>query len=151
MEETSRRGILGRHRSCDLERIDILSDPIDCNHPSRNTSSLLYSVSCKTEDWRSLRRKKYTCHIDFHQRSHYVTIGKSNWVRKLFNNQKEKLLRQPEGEVVRQTKSTQPNQNPIPDRSGRLDNMQDERKTSFSQEINVISFSEEFISLERTG
>ena len=42
----SRRGILGRHRSCDSERIDILSDSIECNHPSRNTSSLLCSKSC---------------------------------------------------------------------------------------------------------
>ena len=48
-------------------------------------------------------------------------------------------VRQPEGEVVRQTKffqSTQPTPNPIGDRSGQLDDMQDERNTSFSQEIN---------------
>ena len=37
---------IGRHRSCDWKRIDILSDSIECNHPSRNTSSLLYSKSC---------------------------------------------------------------------------------------------------------
>ena len=37
---------LGRYQSCDSERIDILSDSIECNHPSRNTSSLLYSKSC---------------------------------------------------------------------------------------------------------
>ena len=36
------------------KRIDILSDSIECNHPSRNTSSLLYSKSCEIEDWRSL-------------------------------------------------------------------------------------------------
>ena len=28
------------------KRTDILSDSIECNHPSRNTSSLLYSKSC---------------------------------------------------------------------------------------------------------
>ena len=33
MEETSRRGIFGRHRSCDYERIHIPSDSIECNHP----------------------------------------------------------------------------------------------------------------------
>ena len=33
---------------------DILSDSIECNHPPRNTSSLLYSKSCEIEDWRSL-------------------------------------------------------------------------------------------------
>ena len=48
------RGILGRHQSCDSERIDILSDSIECNYPSRNTSSLLYSKSCQIENWRSL-------------------------------------------------------------------------------------------------
>ena len=36
------------------KRIDILSDSIECNHPSRNTSSLLHSKSCDIEDWRSL-------------------------------------------------------------------------------------------------
>ena len=53
-----------------------------------------------------------------------------------------KIVRQPEGEVVRQTKfiqSTQPTPNPIRDRSGRLDEMQDGRKTSRSQEISVNS------------
>ena len=38
MEETSKRG--------DSERIESLSDSIEGNHPSRNTSSLLYSKSC---------------------------------------------------------------------------------------------------------
>ena len=63
-------------------------------------------------------------------------------------------VRQPEGEVVRQTKffqSTQPTPNPIRDRSGRPDDMQDERKTSRSQEINVYSFNEELSSSDRTG
>ena len=55
MEETSRRGILGWYWSCDSKRIDILSDSIECNHPSRNCSSFLYSKSCQIEDWRSLK------------------------------------------------------------------------------------------------
>ena len=33
--------------------IDVLSDTIECNNPSRNTSSLLNSKSCEIEDWRS--------------------------------------------------------------------------------------------------
>ena len=37
---------LGRHQSCSEQRINILSDSIECNHPSRDTSSLLYSESC---------------------------------------------------------------------------------------------------------
>ena len=47
--------------------------------------------------------RKHTCHLDLHQRSHYVTIGQRNWVRKLFNNQKEKLF-------DKQRFSNQPNQ-----------------------------------------
>ena len=53
------------------------------------------------------------------------------------------VARQPEGEVARLAKifqPTQPTPNPIRDRSGRFDNMQDGRNTSRSQEINVNSF-----------
>ena len=44
----------------DSKRIDILSDSIECNHPSRNTSCLLYSKSYEIEDWRSLT---YEIHV----------------------------------------------------------------------------------------
>ena len=54
LEETSRRGILGRCWSCDSKRIDILSNSIESDHPSRNTFSLLHSKSCQIENWRSL-------------------------------------------------------------------------------------------------
>ena len=46
MEEPSRPSILGWHQSCYYERIEILSDSIECNHSSRNTPSLLYPESC---------------------------------------------------------------------------------------------------------
>ena len=62
--------------------------------------------------------------------------------------------RQPEREVARQARSSQPTQptpNPIHERSGRLDNMQDERNTYGSQKINVNYFCEELSSSERTG
>ena len=45
-KKTSGRSISGRHQSCYRERIEVLSDEIECNHPSRKTSSLLYSESC---------------------------------------------------------------------------------------------------------
>ena len=64
------------------------------------------------------------------------------------------IARQPEGEAVRQTKffqSTQLIPNPIRDRSGRPDEMQDERKTSRSQEISVNFFYENLSSSDRTG
>ena len=80
------------------------------------------------------------------------------WTRKLgskvVRQPEGEAARQPEGEVGRQTKffqSTQPPPNPIRDRSGRPDDMQDERNTSFSQEINVNSFNEELSSSDRTG
>ena len=50
----SRRGILGRYWSCDQRRINILSDTIECNYSSRDTSSLFHSKSWKIENWRSL-------------------------------------------------------------------------------------------------
>ena len=64
------------------------------------------------------------------------------------------VARQPEGEVARQAIFFQPAQpipNPIRERSGRPDNMQDGRNTSRSQEINVNSFCEELSSSDRTG
>ena len=67
---------------------------------------------------------------------------------------RRETARQPEGEVVRKSKffqSIQPTPNPIRDRSGRLDDIQHERNTSFSQEINVNSFNEELSSPDRAG
>ena len=57
MEETSEHGFLGRHQSCSEERIEVLSDSIERNHSSRNTSSLLYSESCSDVNWRSHLRE----------------------------------------------------------------------------------------------
>ena len=53
MEEASRRGILVWYWSCDQTSNKILSDKIECNYSSRDTSSLLHSKSCKIENWRS--------------------------------------------------------------------------------------------------
>ena len=76
---------------------------------------------------------------------------KYEWKRELGSE----VARQPEGEVARQAKSSQPTPptpNPIRERSGRPDdNMQDGRNTCRSQEIDVNSFCEEPSSSERTG
>ena len=70
------------------------------------------------------------------------------------------VARQPEGEVARQAKFFQPTQpilNPIRDGSGQpgitqdVTVVQDERKTSRSQEISVNSFNEELCSSDRSG
>ena len=89
---------------------------------------------------------------------------KHEWTRELgskVDRQPEgEVTRQPEGEVARQAKFFQPTQlipNPIRDRSGRpgithdVISVQDERKTSRSQEISVNSFNEELSSSDRTG
>ena len=88
---------------------------------------------------------------------------KHEWKRELFSEvarqpegevarQAEgEVARRPEGEVARQAKSSQPTQptpNPIRERSGQPDNMQDERQTSPSQEIDVYSFREQPSSSE---
>ena len=75
---------------------------------------------------------------------------KHEWTRELGS----KVARQPEGEVARQAKFSnqpQPTPNPIRDRSGRHDDMQDGRNTSRSQEITVNSCCEELSSSDRTG
>ena len=79
-----------------------------------------------------------------------------DWTKELGS----KVAREPEGEVTRQAKFFQPTQpipNQIRDRSGRpgithdVIRVQDERKTSRSQEISVNSFNEELCSSDRTG
>ena len=61
---------------------------------------------------------------------------KHDWMKELGSE----VARQPEGEVARQAEGsqpTQPNPNPNHDRTGRLDDMQDGRNTSRSQEIDT--------------
>ena len=74
------------------ERIQVLSDSIECNHPSRNTPSLLYPESCSDGKWRNHIRKKYMNHLDRLRRFPWEMIGWRNWVQKLLDKQKEKLL-----------------------------------------------------------
>ena len=125
-----------------LKRIELLSDAIECNRSSRNTSSVLHSKSCYTEDWRSPFRK--SIHVTSTSTKDLITprMDKEIGFESCSTTCEGETVRQPEGEVLRQTKffqSTQPTPNPIRDRSGRLDRMQDGRKTSRSQEIDVNS------------
>ena len=103
--------------------------------------------------------KKHTCHLDLHQRSHYVTFGQELG-SKVDRQPEGEVARQPGGEVARLAQFFQPTQlipNPIRDRSGRphithdVISVQDERKTSRSQGISVNSFNEEPSSSDRTG
>ena len=54
MEETSRYGILGRYWSWNQRRINVLSNKIERNYSSRNTSSPLHCKSWKIEKWRKI-------------------------------------------------------------------------------------------------
>ena len=97
--------------------------------------------------------RNHTCLLDLRQRSHYVTItigpdGKFHWVLQWINNQKKKFFRQSFGEVqrVKLSKPTQSKPNPICDRLGKLEDMQDvfvvKGETSRSHEINEKGFHE---------
>ena len=70
-------------------------------------------------------------------------MEKENWVQTTLNDQKL-------GSYLEVFQSNQPTLNPIRERSGRTDNMQDGRNTYRSQEINGNSFCEELSSSERT-
>ena len=129
------------------ERIDILSDSIKCNHFSRNTSSILYSESCQDGNWRSLIRKSIP-------RPPPKISLKHEWKRELGS---EHAQRSEAGQLYRSFQSNQPILNPIRERTMRpvithdVVTVQDERKTSRSQEIDVNSVREEPGSSEQTG
>ena len=81
---------------------------------------------------------------------------KHDWKRELGSEHAQR----PEGQVVQQSRSFQSNQpipNPSRDRSvqpvvgAHARTVQDGRKTSLSQEIDVNSFHEETVSLDRSG
>ena len=80
--------------------------------------------------------------------------SKHEWKRELGSDHGQ---RAESGQLPRSFQSNQPTLNPIRERSERLDitheviGVQDERKTSRSQEIDVNSFFEEPSSSERTG
>ena len=108
MEETSRRSFLGRHQSCYCEKIEILSDSIECNHPSRNTSSLLYSE--KLLGWKL--EKSYARKVYMSPRPPPKISLKHDWKRELGSEGAQR----PAGPVVQQFKSSQSNQpTPSPD------------------------------------
>ena len=93
--------------------------------------------------------RKHTCHLDLHQRSRYVTIGHKNWVQKLLDSHKKKLL-------DKQNSSNQPNQSQnqsVIDQGNLITNTKCVVKgeTSRSQEIREKSSHEELCSSDRSG
>ena len=151
MEETSKHGVLGRHQPCSQERIEVLSDSIECNHSPRNTSSLLYPESCSVGNWRSHIRE-FLRHLGSLQRSPL----KHDWMKELGSE----VAQRPDGQDVQQFKSSQLNQpNPDPDHDrteqpvvgGDPRTAPGGRKTSRSQEIETRYFHEEAVQHDRTG
>ena len=123
---------------------------------------LIVPESCSDGNWRSHIRKSIHVTSVSHQRSLWNTIGTDNWVQNMLNDQKDKLCNH-----LEVFHSSQPIPNPSRDRSEqpvvRTDRsgqpvvgsdtrtVQDGRKTSRSQEIDVKYFHEVFVSSERSG
>ena len=104
MEETSEYGVLGRHQSCSEERI---SNTIERYHSSRNTPSLLFPKVVRMETGEVIYEKVYAS-----PRPPPKISLKHDWMKEFCSE----VARQPDGEVVQQSKSSQSSQpNPNPD------------------------------------
>ena len=125
MEETSRRGILGRHQSCDSERF----------YRTRSNAIILQGILpaycipkvVRLKTGEVLYEKAYMS-----PRLPPKILLRHDWTKELSSKvdrqQEGEVARQPEGEVARQAKFFQPTQpipNPSRDRSGPLGITQD--------------------------
>ena len=145
MEETSGRSILGRHQSCYEERIEVLADSIERHHPSRNTFSAYCSPNVVRMETGEVTYKKE----NMSPRPPPKIYLKHDWKRELDSE----VVRQPVGEVVQQSKSSQSSQpNPDPDHD-RTEKpvVCPQRGASRFQEIKTRSFREEAVKHDRTG
>ena len=115
MEKTSEYGVLGPDQSCwSEERIEVLSDSIERDHSSQNTSKLI--VFRKLLGWKldTSYTKKFL----------HVTSASSKDLPETWLDERElgsEDAQRPEGQVVQQFKSSQSNQpspNPDHDRMG---------------------------------
>ena len=150
---------VGRYESCNSERIDILSNSIECNCPARTLTACCIPNVVRLNSEDVLYEKAYMS-----PRPPPKISLRHDWTKelgsKVVQQPEGEVTRQQEGEVARQAKFFQPTQ-PIPnsilDRSGQLGItqdvivVQDERKTSRSQQISVNSFDEELCSSDRSG
>ena len=85
-----KHGVLGRFQTCSKERIEVLSDAIERNHPSRNTPNLLYPESCSDGNCRNHIRKSI-CVTSTSSKDFLETwLDEGNWVQKLLDKQKAK-------------------------------------------------------------
>ena len=109
MEETSKHGLLGRHKSCYEERIEVLSNTIDRHHSSQNTP---IPKVVRMETGEVIYEKVYAS-----PRPRPKISLKHDWMKELGSEHAQR----PDGQVVQQSKSPQSNQpipNPDHDRTG---------------------------------
>ena len=64
VEKAPRYGVLGRYLACSTERIEVLSNKIERNHPLRYTPSFLYLESNFDEIWKKVFTRRLLCHLD---------------------------------------------------------------------------------------
>ena len=58
VEETSKHCVLGRYTVCSTERIEVLSDAIERNHPLRHPPRSLYPEGYHDGNWRNHLRER---------------------------------------------------------------------------------------------
>ena len=82
-EDSSSKYSLDRRQTCSEERIEVLSNTIECSHSSQHIASR------KLYGWKLEKSYTQKCmrHLGLLQRSQWNTNGQKNWVRKLINNQ----------------------------------------------------------------
>ena len=148
MEETSRRSMLGWHQSCSWEKLT--------NYQTRSNALLVQETLPASCNPKVVRKKTGEVFYEKVYMSFWPPPKipfKQDWKRDLGS---EDAQRSKDGQLSRSFQSNQPTLNPIRERSTRPDithviGVQDERKTSRSQKIDVNSFREEPDSSERTG
>ena len=151
MEKTSRRSILGTHQSSFWESVGILSNSIECHHPERNTSSLLHCESCQDGNWRSHTRKGYmstrpptkiSLKHEMEKRIGFRTCSTTrSWAT-------VKVIKELPIEPTNPNPSLERTERPVVKDDTRT--VQDGRKTSHCQNININYFHWETVYSERT-
>ena len=89
VEKTTRQSVLGRSAAC-TERIEVLSNKIERNHPLRHSLSSLHPESCRDGIWRIFYEKVYMS-----PRPPPTISFKDNWMKELEFKSRWKQQRHP--------------------------------------------------------
>ena len=143
MEETTEHGILGRHQSCSEERIEVLSNTIDRNHPLRCTPACCIPKVVRMETGKVIYEKVYAS-----PRLPPKISLKHDWMKELGSEGAQR----PEGQVVQQPKSSQlnqPNPNPNHDRTGQPVVGSDPRPRKVDEKLSVLKRSKDVLFMKK--